>query len=181
MNISTISEIDYQILYSLFVLLLSTLVYNIWLKENGKFSFSLFFVSCFVIFCSIVGLSIAVSYVSIPDNDYLQFMDELYTQPWKAFLLTVLFAPLTEELIFRGILLKGLKKFVQSSWVIYLIVFFQAVLFGLIHEAHWLQQIHTFIIGMCLGVMVVKTKQIRGAIILHMLNNMIPFLLTYLY
>lgn len=80
------------------------------------------------------------------------------------FLYTSLFAPITEELIFRGFLLKGLKKYGKGIAIVT-----SAVLFGVFH-ANLVQSVFAFAIGLVLGYVAMEYS-ICWAIALHFINN----------
>lgn len=76
-----------------------------------------------------------------------------------------LIAPVTEEMVFRGALLKVLSPYGSKSAII-----ISAVLFGAIHGN--LQQFPiAFLLGLLFGFISIKTGTIFYTIILHMFNN----------
>ncbi len=94
---------------------------------------------------------------------------------WGAFLKVVVMAPVIEELIFRGIILNGLRKNYPS----FTAVFMSALLFSLFHLNPW-QMPATFVLGMLLGWLVIRTRNILLAILGHAINNLMV-LLTVTY
>ena len=73
--------------------------------------------------------------------------------------------PIIEEFIFRGAILGSLRKHGDAFAVIV-----SAVLFGFMH-ANFIQTPVTFLTGLILGYLTVKTNSIIPAIILHFVNN----------
>ncbi|HZH72195.1 MAG TPA: type II CAAX endopeptidase family protein [Mariniphaga sp.] len=94
---------------------------------------------------------------------------------WGAFFRVVVVAPVIEELIFRGIILSGLRK----NYPAISAVFISAVLFSLFHLNPW-QMPATFILGLILGWIMIRTRNIILAIIGHSINNLLVLLtMTY--
>ncbi|WP_026477319.1 CPBP family intramembrane glutamic endopeptidase [Alkaliphilus transvaalensis] len=89
------------------------------------------------------------------------------------FLSVAIAAPFIEEIIFRGLILKELRKSMSLKWAI----FIQALLFGLYHM-QLVQGIYTFFMGILLGLVCVWLKSIWPAIILHLFNNLTSMLLS---
>ncbi|SCP95605.1 CPBP family intramembrane glutamic endopeptidase [Anaerobium acetethylicum] len=79
---------------------------------------------------------------------------------------TGIVAPFSEELIFRGVLLKKASKIMPLAAA----NVFQAVMFGIYHM-NWIQGIYAFVLGMFLGMVFIKYGSIYHAILLHMVFN----------
>ncbi len=94
---------------------------------------------------------------------------------WGAFFKVVVIAPVIEELIFRGLILNGLRKNYSAITA----VFISALLFSLFHLNPW-QMPATFVLGLLLGWIVLRTRNILLAIIGHAMNNLLV-LLTVTY
>ena len=89
-----------------------------------------------------------------------------------------LLAPIAEELIFRGAVLKKLLAWKpQHRW---LMIILSALLFALAHM-NPAQFIHPFLIGLLLGWMYERTGSIIPGIAYHWANNTVAFLLTRIY
>lgn len=80
---------------------------------------------------------------------------------------TVLLAPIGEEFLCRGLMLKYAKKSLGCFWAANIL---QAVLFGCIH-ANWVQGIYAFFIGLVLGWLVERYQTLLPAILLHFVVN----------
>lgn len=80
---------------------------------------------------------------------------------------TVIFVPIAEELLFRGIV-QGELNLRYSPRTVVLI---QAVLFGLFHM-NFIQSLYTFIPGLILGIAYYYTGNIIMPIVMHMLFNL---------
>ena len=80
----------------------------------------------------------------------------------------VVIAPLTEEIIYRGIILKGLLAHYTQNWAIV----WSAILFGLVHLDPWQFPV-IFILGLVFAYWVIQTGSLWPAILGHALNNLI--------
>lgn len=78
----------------------------------------------------------------------------------------VIIAPVFEEILFRGIILYNLKKYIN----IYSAIIIQAVLFSIMH-GNVLQGIYTMILGIILGLIRYWTGSLWATIISHMIFN----------
>lgn len=101
---------------------------------------------------------------------YDSFSDALSNISMDSFglvILTTLFAPLLEEILFRGIIQKGLiNKGMKPMNAIVL----SAFLFGAFHLNPW-QFVGAFLLGLVLGLVYFKTKSLLMPILLHAFNN----------
>lgn len=92
-----------------------------------------------------------------------------------AFLKVAVVAPIIEELIFRGLIFNGFRKNYNG----FVAVFMSALLFSLFHLNPW-QMPATFVLGLLLGWLMLRTNNIFVAIIGHSINNALV-LLTVTY
>lgn len=92
-----------------------------------------------------------------------------------AFFKVAVIAPIVEELIFRGIILQGFRKNYNS----FVSVFMSALLFALFHLNPW-QFPATFVLGLLLGFIMIRTNNIILSILGHSLNNFLV-LITVTY
>nr|WP_321356707.1 type II CAAX endopeptidase family protein [uncultured Draconibacterium sp.] len=92
-----------------------------------------------------------------------------------AFLKVAVVAPIIEELIFRGLIFNGFRKNYNG----FVAVFMSALLFSLFHLNPW-QMPATFLLGLLLGWLMLRTNNILVAIIGHSINNaMVLLTVTY--
>lgn len=87
---------------------------------------------------------------------------------------SIILAPIGEELIYRGIVLRQAAK-VSGRFAI----FFSALIFGLMHGNPY-QMILGFLLGIPLAMITLKTGSIIPSIICHMVNNTIASIPTVL-
>ena len=104
-------------------------------------------------------------------------IDLTLSQPLFSFFAVVIFAPLTEELLFRGMLARYLfPKQDKSKQVLFLLV--SSVLFALIHFPGDVQQFLVYTsLGFSLGLAYISRKGLVYSISLHALNNLVSFLM----
>ncbi|HPE76789.1 MAG TPA: type II CAAX endopeptidase family protein [Draconibacterium sp.] len=94
---------------------------------------------------------------------------------WGAFMKVAVVAPIVEELIFRGLILQGFRR----NYNAFTAVFMSALLFALFHLNPW-QFPATFVLGLLLGWIMLRTNNILLAILGHSINNFLVLLsLTY--
>lgn len=104
--------------------------------------------------------------------------DLTLTQPLFSFFATVIFAPLTEELIFRGMLARYLFPKQDSSKQTLIFLLVSSALFALIHFPGDVQQFFVyFSLGFSLGLAYISRKGLVYSISLHALNNLVGFLM----
>jgi hypothetical protein len=82
-----------------------------------------------------------------------------------------LLAPLVEELVFRGAVLRSLLRWHHNHWVAIAI---SALLFALTHM-NPAQMPHAFLIGMLLGWMYYRTDSIIPGVVYHWVNNSVAY------
>ncbi|WP_010238089.1 CPBP family intramembrane glutamic endopeptidase [Clostridium arbusti] len=87
-------------------------------------------------------------------------------------LAVLIFAPIFEEILFRGMILSEIRNNIN----IIAAVIIQGILFGLYHMDKF-QSIYTAILGILLGLLCVKTKSVVGSIIAHITFNICGTLL----
>lgn len=79
-----------------------------------------------------------------------------------------------EELIYRGIILNGLRNFGNV-----IAIFASSAIFAIAHGSA-MQTIYQFILGVVLGYILVKTGSIIASMIFHFLNNAMVILVNYI-
>jgi len=94
---------------------------------------------------------------------------------WGAFIKVAVIAPIVEELIFRGILLQGFRRNYSPTTA----VLMSALFFALFHLNPW-QFPATFMLGLILGWLMLRTNNILLAIIGHSIHNFLVLIsITY--
>lgn len=122
-----------------------------------------------------IGLVIVSSEIDNYVNFFIpkpEFMKNIFASmmPKNSFILsfiTIALIPgITEELLFRGLILEGFKK----NYSIGKAILLSALLFGLIHLNPW-QFITAFFIGLFSAWMAIKTESLFPSIFIHIFNN----------
>lgn len=88
-----------------------------------------------------------------------------------------LLAPLAEEMVFRGAILRSLLRWKSNPWVGIVI---SAILFAVIHM-NPAQMPHAFLIGLLLGWMYWRTDSVVPGVVYHWVNNTVAYILYNIY
>ncbi|MCB2359678.1 CPBP family intramembrane glutamic endopeptidase [Clostridium estertheticum] len=102
-----------------------------------------------------------------------QAVDELAVLPIISIISVIIVAPIYEEIIFRGILLKGMSKKTNSAVAIVV----SALLFAVVHM-NIPQGINAFLLGLVLGFIYLNKKSIYLSIFAHFINNVLALSLS---
>ena len=102
--------------------------------------------------------------------------DMIMKDRWGYFVVGLL-APLAEEMVFRGAILRSLLRWKQNPWVGIAI---SALLFAVIH-VNPAQMPHAFLIGLLLGWMYWRTDSIVPGVVYHWVNNTVAYILYNIY
>lgn len=108
-------------------------------------------------------------------DSYMSVMEGLGSDSIFMILCVAILAPIGEELIFRGLIFRTLRKAVpwQAAFLI------QAVLFGVYH-LNLVQGIYAALLGLCMGYLAYKYGSVVPGILLHMVINSSSYLISYL-
>ena len=125
----------------------------------------------------LLGIFLNIALVGII---YLSRLEELFPEhgemmeliaagnPWIMFVTVVILAPVIEEIIYRGVMM---DLFRSVGLKISVIVFLQALIFGVIH-GNWLQGMYAFLLGIFLGLIYLKVQSIWMPILMHITFNL---------
>ncbi|MDE6132733.1 MAG: CPBP family intramembrane metalloprotease [Oscillospiraceae bacterium] len=140
-------------------------VKNVKAGETARYALAVLFFQQVSLFCTIFissGLDSVGLYV--PSVDYvLEHKPMVYI---AEFLGAVVLAPIGEELIYRGVVLRCSAKISQRF-----AIFFSAFIFGIMHGNPY-QFVLGFLLGIPLALVTLKTGSLIPAIICHMTNNL---------
>jgi len=174
---------EYAIPATIIFQLFNFLIFGLWFKLWGhnKFVNPLKVVkgsNLGVAFCSAVSLEmligVAMTIVAVVWPEVIQSFVEMMEMSGVgemnvlSFLATVILAPITEELIFRGVTMR-LTKWAGMSFVVGNIV--QAVLFGVFHM-NLVQGVYASVIGLVLGYLGHRYKTLWVPILVHLFCNL---------
>ena len=122
-------------------------------------------------------LSLHVDKMLPPPGWFMELFAKIFesdTGIWGGIIRVVVIAPIVEELIFRGLIFSGFQRIYPAFWAI----FFSALLFSLFHLNPW-QLGPTFLLGLLLGFVRLRTGSLLAAIFTHALHNGMIFLSVY--
>ena len=137
----------------------------------------------------IVVITVVLTYATMASADYINYLNFKFTTStpgmkafydkivellgqmtggpfWSSFLLTAIFAPIIEEWLCRGMILRGLLTKMKPVWAIVI----SALFFAVIHMNPW-QALNAFIIGVIMGYVYYKTGSLILTMIIHFVNN----------
>lgn len=154
------------------------------LKGNGKrllstvlLGFAAYYLLMYLVALLIACLSLGLDV--LPENLNNEVIGTIMTQyTFPMAVCTVVFAPVTEECLVRGVLFAPICR--RKPWIAYLVT---AVLFGLLHTVPYIgtQELSVLALsflqylpaGIVLGWAYQRTRSIWGAIALHSLINLV--------
>lgn len=93
------------------------------------------------------------------------------------YLVVGLLAPLAEEVVFRGAVLRALLQWNRRPW---LAIVLSALLFSAVHM-NPAQLPHTFLVGLLLGWLYYRTDSIVPGVVYHWVNNTVAYVMYNLY
>lgn len=118
----------------------------------------------------LISMCLNAVYPMLPENlteQYSELMEQLIGgNIWLSLLVTVILAPLAEELLFRGVTMKKAQKIMPFMAANAL----QALLFGIYHM-NWIQGVYAFVLGMILGFTAEYFHSVWASILLHAFVN----------
>lgn len=123
-------------------------------------------------------IGIAISYILVmakqnPEGNVQQIL-KYFSIPSAFILVTI--QPISEEIFFRGFLLEKIGSFFGEI----IAIFVTAILFGLAHMGYggYYPVVFPMLLGLVLGAVVVKTKNLYSSITAHILFNFTVFMLA---
>lgn len=125
---------------------------------------------------TIIPLSFLYEQLGIEmDENTQQIISSMMKEPWGYVAVGIL-APLAEEVVFRGAILRTLLGIMskKNHWVAIMI---SAAIFGVVH-ANLAQFINALLMGLLLGWMYYRTGSLVPGILLHWVNNTMAYVLT---
>lgn len=125
---------------------------------------------------SIIPLEFINEHLGIEmDQNTERIFEGLMKEPWGYVAVGIL-APLVEEIVFRGAILRTLLGLMskKNHWVAILI---SAAIFGVVH-GNVAQFINALLMGLVLGWMYYRTGSLVPGILLHWVNNTVAYVLA---
>lgn len=108
---------------------------------------------------------------------YEKLFEGIMAKPYGYLAIGIL-APLVEEMVFRGAVLRRLLEVIGGKWH-WVSIVISAILFGAVH-GNLAQFVHAFILGCVIGWMYYRTKSIVPGIVLHWVNNTVAYVMFYI-
>ena len=119
-------------------------------------------------------INIQLQSIFSPPSWFWELFNKIFESDYGiygAILKVVILAPIIEELIFRGVIMHGLMRNYSKLTA----VLVSALLFALFHLNPW-QFPATFILGILLGIVMLRTRNIYLCILGHAINNGLVFI-----
>jgi len=130
-----------------------------------------------IAFRMIFDNSLTLWIVDIPMPDFINdAFEELAVSPIILIVTVAIVAPIYEEIIFRGIILKGMAKKMNPTVAIVI----SALFFALVHF-NIPQGINAFLLGLVIGTIYLKTESIYLSIFAHFVNNLLAITVSSVY
>ena len=130
---------------------------------------------------ALVWALVIVAQTFLPNDPSVnqQMVEELtHNQPLFSFFMVVVFAPLTEELTFRGMLARYVFPQQNNVKQTALFLLVSSIIFALVHFPGTPQQFLVYAsLGFSLGLAYINKGGLAYSIALHALNNLIAFLM----
>jgi hypothetical protein len=130
-------------------------------------------IAAVVISIIVIGIGIVVTTLGFDLENSSNLQDiEVFFSP-ASILILVLFQPITEEIFFRGFLLEKITSLTNA----HIAIIVTAILFGIAHLSYnkAYPAFMIALIGIILGYLVVKTRNLSTAIFAHIFFNLFSF------
>ena len=114
--------------------------------------------------------ALLLSVFPVPESfaKYSEGVFDIINHPWLTILLIAVAAPLTEELVFRGLILRGLLRRISPAKAIWL----SAGLFSAMHMNPWQIPV-SLSLGLLTGWIFYRTRSVWLCVFAHAINNML--------
>ncbi len=159
------------------LLTIGLFVWRHWAPVSGKYINTRPWFTLFWVVCLAVGATSPLSFLwdecglRMPDK-----LNEMFRQIMQhdlGYLAIGVFAPIAEEVVFRGAIQRRLQQAFGKGKHWYAIVL-TAALFGVVH-ANMVQGVNAFVMGLLLGWMYQRSGSLVPGIVFHLTNNTIAY------
>jgi membrane protease YdiL (CAAX protease family) len=155
----------------------------LWLRRRGtdhsfRFTFRWFdgpLVLLGVVLVAAAGVVIEPLLMLFPERYFDRLAEMIGSGGW-AILLTVVAAPVLEELFFRGLVLERLSR----AWSAPAAVTVSALLFGAVHLPNLPQMVNAFVMAVVMGYIYLAGRSLIPVIVIHAINNGVAYLVLEL-
>lgn len=166
-----------NIMFVVHLLCVLVIFYIVNKRRNIPISFSLRIDKTIIVFLFIVGLyQLAINTPLIIFTESFFELKAPFEPSFSSVFMLIILAPIIEEIIFRGIILKGFLMRYSATNAILL----SSLIFAVIH-LNIVQGINAFIFGLFIGYVYFKSKSIGMTILIHFTINSIGLLSVYLH
>ena len=149
---------------------LSLIFKHIGFNKHENMYFLIAIISAFVLWVFDYFYQISLLEIEVNEEAKSWFLKNKKVPLFITFLTTAIFAPIVEEMLFRGIILKTLRNYLSLFWTIVLL----SGLFTVIHNS-LIQAPSLFIASTLYVFLAYKSGSILPAIYAHILNNTLTF------
>lgn len=143
--------------------------------ERPKLSMAVVLLTIMLTPFAIVLLDVVAIFLKTPEW-FKNIMNDAIRLNFISFILIGIAPAILEEVLFRGIVLKGMLKNYSPAKAI----LWSAAFFGIFHLNPW-QAVPAFIIGIFIGWIYYRTRSLLPGMLLHGLNNSLAFLAMVFY
>jgi len=145
-------------------------------EQSVKPSFSLYILLLFLV--PLLSVSIEPLYMWIPMPQWIEeLFSSLFSRNITTFVMAIIAAPLAEEWLCRGVILKGL---LANRMAPYRAIIWSSLIFAVMHLNPW-QAIPAFCLGFVMGWIYWRTRSLWPCIFMHAVNNGIAFIMLFLF
>lgn len=148
---------------------LKTTLKSLGIPGNTKKNVLYIIAGFIAIFATLFALGYLLTYLGL--NDQKNIMDIVNMLPLYLLVMAVIFAPISEELVFRALLITKIRKWTGSEIAAILIA---AAVFAMMHISYGsvVELAGAFAIAVILGIVYVKSKSIVPPIAIHLIFNL---------
>ncbi len=123
--------------------------------------------TCVLAAALIIPMQYMEDYFSPSLSDELVQMFQSMTNLRGGYLVLGIIAPVAEETVFRGAILRSLMEINRHNWIA---VVLSAIIFGAVH-GNLAQFSHAFLVGILLGWLYIRTRSVLPCMAVHWVNN----------
>ena len=147
-------------------------------SDNIDMAFLWGIVAAIAIFVIIFVIELALIRMGHNPSDLSNFPELKSLFSWPTLFFLVIFQPIGEEIYFRGFLFDKIEGYAGSTFA----VFITAFLFGIAHLSYGkeIPVLMIILMGIILGYVVYKTRNLFSSLIAHVVFNATSFILAYL-
>ncbi len=124
-----------------------------------------------IVLATAAGIVIEPLLALFPDS-YLEQLNDMIGRGGWSILMTVVAAPVLEEIFFRGLVLERLSR----RWSGAAAVLVSSAFFGLVHTPILPQMVNAFVIAVVMGYIYLQTRSLVPVIAIHAINNGLAYL-----